>query len=104
MASTKQVDGEYRLYLDRWEQPVWKGWLWKASLGHADPKHLQAYEPRMYWRNRHGEWEETRQVAYVRDTGTRGPGQWEIILFGGIVGAKRTKSEAQHELRDLLGA
>jgi hypothetical protein len=77
-----------------WGETIWRGWLWRASVGEPDPDHLQAYAPiDMYGDSMH-------RVLHIRHAAKTGP--WEIVVYGEVLGSRRTKSEAKALALTLL--
>jgi hypothetical protein len=77
-----------------WGETIWRGWLWRASIGDPDPDHLMAYAPIDIYGDL------MRRVLHIRNTGRAGP--WEIVVYGEVLGSRRTKSEAKALALTLL--
>ncbi len=87
-----------RMRTTPWVSPTrgdlkWRGWLWRASLGHRDPQQLMAYAPI----NLLGDYMD--DVAYIR---CQGRNRWEVVIYGEVLATRRTKSEAKQDVIDLL--
>jgi hypothetical protein len=107
MASIHKVDERITLYLTSYGDVEWHGWLYKFHTGRtAKERDLRAYRPRTLVPvpGVPGRWQDSgRQDAYVADTGRKGDAKWAVVLYEDQVATTRTKGEAQHALRDLLG-